>query len=89
MATQKPPAPDRPAVGDAVEVVTARGEHVPAEVIAVRSRGLVDLRLVYLDEEITITSSPYDPGGTMPDSWHRPVPGIVSPDPAAALTPAK
>ena len=80
----KPPASptDRPAAGESVNLVTAYGEHVLAEVTGSRAGGRVDLRAVYRDEEVVVTNSPYDPIGTTPDSWHRP--GTVTPVPAVA-----
>ncbi len=67
-----PPAPVAPKVskGTKVNVVTAKGEHVAAEVTNVRKENLVDLVFDFNGEEVTITSSPLDPSGTKPDSWH-------------------
>jgi len=72
-------------VGDAVHLVTARGEHLPAKVTAVRSLNLIDLVYGPPDKPIAITSSPLDVNGKQPDSWHLPEPAPATP---AAATPA-
>jgi hypothetical protein len=56
--------------GDVVNVVSAKGTHLSAQVIAVRSDKRVDLSFEFNGADMTITSSPHDPTGTQPDSWH-------------------
>jgi len=66
-------------VEDAVHLVTARGEHLPAKVTAVRSPRLIDLVYGPADGPIAITSSPLDVNGRQPDSWHLPEPAAEAP----------
>jgi len=60
----------RGAKGTSVRVVTAKGEHLPAKVTKVRNNDLLDLIFEHHGQEVIITSSPYDPEGKQPDSWH-------------------
>lgn len=68
-AAAKPADKKKVAVGDTVQLVLANGEHVPAEVVKVRTPDLVDLKFTFRDGEQTITSSPFDAAGKLSDSW--------------------
>jgi hypothetical protein len=56
--------------GDEVRLVLAGGKHAAATVKKVGKGNLVDLEAEHNGETVTITSSPHDPDGRKPDSWH-------------------
>ncbi len=57
--------------GDKIHLVHAKGHHLEGECTKVSKDGnKIDLTAQNGAEEITITSSPHDPTGTKPDSWH-------------------
>lgn len=53
-----------------VLLVTAWKDHLPARVVSQARDGTVTLTAEYAGKPITISSSPYDPAGAAPDSWH-------------------
>ncbi len=55
--------------GTSIKVVHAGGTHMDAKVTKVNEDDTVDLKL---DDGVIITSSPNDPDGIIPDSWHLP-----------------
>lgn len=59
--------------GTKINLVHAKGHHVPAKVTKVLNGNKVDLEADLGEETpLVITSSPYDPTGKKPDSWHVP-----------------
>lgn len=52
-----------------LRVVLANGQAVPAELIKIGLSGHIDLRIIETGQ--VITSSPPDPTGKLPDSWHE------------------
>jgi hypothetical protein len=74
-------------IGADVLVVSAKGEHIAAEVIKSNDDGTIDVKFVYRDEEQIITRSPHDETGKRHDSWH--FPPAPSAKPAGKPVPAK
>ena len=61
------------AAGADVHLVLASGKHTAAKCIKVHKAGkLIDLEAQVGEELVTITGSPLDETGKMPDSWHLP-----------------
>ena len=54
-----------------IRIVLADGTAVPATVEKKHKGGLCDLLFNFRGAETRITSSPHDPEGKRPDSWHE------------------
>lgn len=80
-AIATPTPSERPAKtvkkGDTLRLVTAKGERIEATCTDVvnAKRGLINLEAFHVPshgiEKFAITSSPHDPEGKLPDSWHH------------------
>ena len=70
--------PPQVSPGTKVSLVLGDGSHAPAIVTRVLKSNRVNLKFDHREEvDVEIHSSPYDPTGKQPDSWHLMPAGVT------------
>ncbi|MDB5294911.1 MAG: hypothetical protein JWO31_894 [Phycisphaerales bacterium] len=70
--TARPTTMKQVAAGEVVHVVGVGGVTYPGNVIVQHEDGRADVAFEQHGKPVTITGSPHDPTGKLPDSHHRP-----------------